>query len=95
MSHAIPPRPGDTTAEAERAQIELLRATSVSGRIRCAVALSTTVTALARRSIARARPQASGRERDLLFVDVHYGSDLAAALRADLARRERTGSPGA
>jgi hypothetical protein len=87
MPPAIPSRPADTTADVERVQVALLRAASVSRRLRLAFGLSATAITLARRAIARAHPEASSEERDLLFVELHYGLNLARALRADLERR--------
>ena len=94
MSPDMPSRPLDTTPEAERVQIELLRAAPVARRLRLAFSLSATVISLARRAHARARPNASQRELDLLFVEVHYGAELAGDLRADLERRDREGAAG-
>ena len=82
----IPPRPGDTTEEAERVQVQLLRAAPVSTRLAKAFGLSATVLGLARRSLARSRPAASQPELDLWFAEVHYGAELATGLRARLER---------
>jgi hypothetical protein len=90
MPRAIPARPADTTPDAERVQAALLRAVPVARRLHIAMALSATVIGAARRALARARPQASPRELDLRFVELHYGSDMAVALRADLERRDAT-----
>ena len=90
----IPSRPTDTSAEAERVQVDLLRAAPVSRRLRIAWSLSATVIAAARRALARSRPEASRRELDAWFVELHYGPDLAAAVREELARRDRL-EPGA
>lgn len=38
--------------------------------------------------VSRARPDATPQEIDLRFVELHYGPDLAAALRADLIQRQ-------
>lgn len=88
MPMIIPPRPVDTSAEAERVQIDLLRAVPVARRLHMAWSLSATVISAARQALRRARPNASSREVDLRFVELHYGSDLAAALSAELDRRE-------
>ena len=94
MRVTIPPRPSDTSAEAEHVQIELIRAAPVSRRLGMAWSLSATVIGAARRALARAQPLASAEERDLRFVELHYGAELAAALRADLiSRRERPTDP--
>ena len=83
----IPPRPADTTAEAERVQVELLRAAPVSRRLQLALSLTVTAINAARRGIARADALTSRVERDLRFVEVHYGRELACAVRAELIRR--------
>jgi hypothetical protein len=83
----IPARPADTTPEAERVQVDLLRAAPVARRLHLALRLTATVVGAARRAIARAHPEATRRELDLRFVELHYGADVAAGLRADLNRR--------
>lgn len=89
MPRAIPPRPADTTREAERVQVALMRAAPVARRLQLAFGLSATAINLAKRAIARARPSESQEELDLVFVEVHYGVDLARELRSDLERRRR------
>ena len=88
MSVTIPPRPADTSVEAERVQIDLLRKAPVSRRLHLAWSLSATVISVARRALARAQPHASQQDLDLRFVELHYGPDLAASLRAELIRRQ-------
>lgn len=95
MPEAIPARPADTTPDAERVQVALLRAAPVARRLHVALALSATIIGAARRALARAQPQASARELDLRFVELHYGAEAAAGLRADLDRRDTTDRPGA
>ena len=85
----IPCRSADTEPDADRVQVELLRAASVTRRLRLALSVTATVIGAARRGIAAAHPHASRRDLDLKFVEVHYGADLASALRADLERRDR------
>jgi hypothetical protein len=90
MSPAVPqfpPRPLDTTADAERVQVELLRAASVGRRLQIAWSLSAHAIAAARRAIARANPAADSLDQQLRFLAVHYGEDLARAVAEDLARR--------
>ncbi len=86
----IPTRPSDTTEDAERVQVDLLRAVPAPRRLQMAFALSATMMGLARRALVRARPSASSEEIDLWFVEVHYGRELADALRLDLRRRAHT-----
>jgi hypothetical protein len=90
MPRIIFARSADTTAEAERIQIELLRAAPVPRRLHLAFSLTASVISAARRALVRTHPDASPRELDLLFVKLHYGSALADDLRVDLNRRDRT-----
>jgi len=89
----IPARPADTTPDAERVQVHLLRAAPVARRLHLALSLSATVIGMARRALARSQPHASARELDLRFVEVHYGAGIAADLRSDLDRRRRASAP--
>jgi len=93
MTAPVPPRPADTSTEAERVQIDLIRGAPVSRRLHIAWSLSATVIGLARQALARAHPGASREELDLRFVELHYGADLAASLRDDLARRASAPAP--
>jgi hypothetical protein len=90
----IPPRSADTDADAERVQVDLLRAASVGRRLHLALSLSATVIGAARRALARLQPGGSPRDADLMFVELHYGADAAAGLRADLERRDAGPPPG-
>jgi hypothetical protein len=87
VMHDIPPRSEDTSREAERVQVDLLRAAPVWRRLQVALSLSASVISAARRALARVEPGADRIESDIRFVDLHYGSALAAGLRADLERR--------
>ena len=93
MHRAIPPRPADTAPDAERVQVALLRTAPVGRRLHIALDLSATVIGAARRALARAQPHASARALDLRFVELHYGPDTAAGLRADLERRDTAARP--
>ena len=77
----------DTAPEAEKVQIELIRQSSVAGRISKVRSLSQTVTYLSRRAIKRANPFLSERELDIAFVANHYGEELAERLRLYLEHR--------
>jgi hypothetical protein len=89
----IPPIAEDTTSRADEVQIALLRRASVARRLHLAFGLSATAIGMAKRAIARAHPAASRDELDLLFVEVHYGRDLARDLRLDLERRRASTRP--
>jgi len=76
----------DTDPRAEKVQIELIRRLSVAQRISMVRSLSRTTTYLSRRAIRRANPSLSEREVNLLFVELHYGKDLAQRLRSYMER---------
>lgn len=77
----------DTHPKARRVQIELLRQLGPQQRLEKAIEFTDTVLRRAKTGIARVRPELSERERSLLFVEVHYGRELANRLRDYLARR--------
>lgn len=77
----------DTTPEAEEMQIKFLREATPERRFRLAASLSATVRELAWEGIRRANPTLSEREINLLFVEYHYGNELAQALRNYLANK--------
>lgn len=77
----------DTTPQAEKVQIELIRKSSVSMRISRVRSLSQTVIFLSRRAIRCANPSLSEREVDIVFVELHYGKDIAERLRLYLERK--------
>ena len=77
----------DTDAEAERVQLELLRRAGPARRLQLALSLSRSVMSLSRGGIARRLEDASPEELGLRFVEVHYGAELADALRAELLSR--------
>lgn len=92
MAALIPPRPSDTSAEAERVQIDLLRAAPVSRRLQLAWSLSATVIGAARLALARQNPRLSQSALDARFVELHYGRELATEFVRELARRHSAGS---
>lgn len=77
----------DTSPEAERVQLDLLRAASPERRGEIALSLSRTVLALARERLEREDPKAPPGEIDLRFVRTLYGQPLADGVRAHLAGR--------
>lgn len=86
------PSPNDTHPEAARVQLELLRKAGVHGRLGLTQRLSQAVRDASRRAIAKRHPELSKEERDLLFVELHYGKELARRLRAYLSERRRDGT---
>ena len=78
----------DTSREADAVQVGLLRQATPERRGRLALMLSDATRHLARRAIDQTSPALSERERDLLFVRVHYGRELARDLGRYLERHE-------
>ena len=76
----------DTHPEAERVQIELFRQAGPERRVRMAMALTDQVIRAARAGIARANPQLSRLEQQLLLAEVCYGREIAASLRDHLRK---------
>jgi hypothetical protein len=80
--------PSDTTLEADQIQMRLLREKSPAERLAMAVRLSSEVIRASRRAISRARPELTEREVGHLFVELHYGRELADAVRLYEEKRE-------
>jgi hypothetical protein len=74
-----------TNADAK--QLELMRAVAPRARAGLALRLSDEVFALSRRAIERAYPELDAIERQLKFVELHYGAELANRLAAWLSAR--------
>jgi hypothetical protein len=66
----------DTTPDAEKVWIELLRKTSTTQRLAKAISLTQSTIAMAKRAIRRAHPDLSPHDADMMFISVHYGKDL-------------------
>ena len=76
----------DTHPDVERVQIELLRKMTVAQRARLMRSWSAAVIQLSRRAIKKANPDANEDELAVIFVDLHYGRDLAERFREHLSR---------
>ncbi|HEY3115551.1 MAG TPA: hypothetical protein VGK54_02300 [Chloroflexota bacterium] len=83
-------RSADTSPEAERVQIELLRQAGPAKRFALACSLSQLVLDLARQGILEADPFASSSDQAVKLVEICYGAELAASFRGYLERHERT-----
>lgn len=81
--------PTDTDPDVEARQIELLSRATASRRAALALSLSATVMSLARRAIRRGMPGAPEEHVAVRFVELHYGRELAMALRRHLESRAR------
>ncbi len=77
----------DTSPDAERVQIERLRAMTPAQRMAVSRAMTRRNIRLSLRAIRRAQPDASDDDVKLTFIAVHYGHALAECVRAELARR--------
>lgn len=78
----------DTNPKVEKKLIELIRQQSISQRLSRTKSLTTFTLNLSRRAIARANPLKSKLELDLLFVQHHYGSELADKVKIYIQKKE-------
>jgi CHAD domain-containing protein len=79
----------DTSDEAHVVQIALLRKATIAQRFARVRSLTSSTIELSRRAIRRRLGDVDEREVLLVFVQLHYGRELAEALRADLDARDR------
>lgn len=79
----------DTSPEAERVQIELIRKASPAKRFTIMEAWSQFLIEANKQGIRKNRPDLSEEEVGLIFVANNYGRALADHLREDLTRRKR------
>lgn len=77
----------DTHPEIERKRIEMLRRLTPSQRAQLGSALSNQARWRAFRAIETTHPELTDIERKLLFVQLHYGKDLADRVRRYLSER--------
>lgn len=71
----------DTSIKTEEVLINLIRQKSISERISKVLSLSSFIIKISKRAIARANPDKSERELDLLFIKYHYGNDLESKVK--------------
>jgi hypothetical protein len=79
----------DTSPEAERVQIELIRKASPAKRFTLLEAWSQFLIEANKQGIRKNRPGLSEEEVGLIFVANNYSQALADQLREDLSRRKR------
>jgi len=77
----------DTSPEARKVQIELLRKLTTAERFAKVRALTARTVRLSKRAIARANPDFSPEQLRLRFIELHYGEELAERVRAYLRNR--------
>jgi hypothetical protein len=80
----------DTDPDILRIHADLLRRSTPARRVQLALSLSASVMQLAYAGIRRRSPGISERDASLRFVEIHYGADLAKAIRDMLALRQPT-----
>ncbi len=71
----------DTNPKIEKLLVEMIRSLSTSQRISKSLSLTSSMIYLSKRAIRRANPDKNKSELDLLFVKLHYGSELADKLK--------------
>ncbi len=80
----------DTDPRAAAVQVDLLRRAGLERRAAIAGRLSDEVVRLSRRALRERSPSGIGEvELNLRWVELHYGADLAARVRAYLAAKSR------
>jgi len=78
----------DTSPEAERVQIELIRKMSPTRKLNLVRSMTRTMIQASRENIRSLHPHLSEEELNLLFIELYYGKDLSDRVRVDLERRK-------
>lgn len=78
----------DTSPEAERVQIELIRKASPAKLFGLVRSLSQSVILASRENIRQLHPNARKEELDLIFVELYYGKELANRVRKGIEGRK-------
>ena len=78
----------DTSADAEMVQHELIRRIAPSQRVEKSLQLSSDLIRSAKAAIRRRHPEFTENEIAVEFIELHYGANLAAAVRARLKGTE-------
>jgi len=78
----------DTSPEAERVQIELIRKASSEKLFGLVRSLSQSLILMNRQTLRKLHPEMNEEELALMFVELNYGKELADHVRADLRRRK-------
>jgi hypothetical protein len=82
-----PPLQSDTSRDAQRVQLELIRGMEPSERVVRTLRWSSQLLCLAKDAIRRRHPEFTDEQVGIKFVELHYGANLAEELRSHLARR--------
>ena len=83
----------DTSADADRVQMDLLRRAGPQRRSEMMLSLTDVALTSARRAIAQAYPDATEEERKVIFVRLHYGQQLADEYAAYLCDKAKCPTP--
>lgn len=75
------PIPNDTSREAEQVQARLLAEKTPAERLMLAARLTQDVIQASKRAIARVHPEFTPRQVEHMFIELHYGRELADAVR--------------
>jgi len=78
----------DTSPEAERVQIELIRKMSPARKFNLVRSMTRTMIQASRENIRLLHPHLSEEELNLLFIELYYGKDLADRVRVDRERQK-------
>jgi len=82
----------DTHPNTEKVLISLLRKESNSKKFFKMLSLSQTTIQLSKRAIARANNSSDEKQINLLFINLHYGKDLAERVRKYLEKIQNENS---
>lgn len=77
----------DTHIESEKVLISSLREKSVASKFSQIRSLSQLIIGLSKRAIARANKGLNDQQINLLFIDLHYGRELANKVKIQLDKR--------
>jgi len=78
----------DTNPEVERVLISFLRKMNTTQKLHQVQSFSSSILKLSKRAISRANPDLNEDEKNILFVEYHYGIELADKLRKYLDQRK-------
>jgi len=78
----------DTSPEAERVQIELMRKASPARLFGMVRSMSQTMIQASRETLRQLHPDLTPEELNLLFIELYYGKDLAQQVRMYLEKRK-------
>lgn len=80
------PYTSDTSPEAEAIQLEAVRRLKPSERLEIAMRLTSALVSQSKSAIRRRFPEITADEVEIKFIELHYGQDLADAVRAQKIR---------